>query len=99
MARHASTFAFVLLVLLATQSAVCRAQFYRPATEHQITVDGPGGFKTYFCLVKNGGHAWPGRPQYMPEALIGKASQDFFASEMICKFFKDCPPRKLAATE
>lgn len=38
--------------------------------------DGPTGFTTYYCLVKNGGHAWPGRPQYMPEALIGKASQD-----------------------
>ena len=61
--------------------------------------DGPGGFKTHFCLVKNGGHAWPGRPQYMPEAMIGRASQDFFASEMICEFFKHCPPRKAAATE
>jgi polyhydroxybutyrate depolymerase len=55
--------------------------------------DGPGGFKTHYCLVKNGGHAWPGRPQYLPDGLIGKASQDFFASEMICEFFKGCPPR------
>ena len=62
-------------------------------------LDGPGEFKTNFCLVKNGGHAWPGRPQYMPEAMIGKASQDFFASEMICEFFKQCPPRNVAETE
>jgi polyhydroxybutyrate depolymerase len=61
--------------------------------------DGPSGFKTYFCLVKNGGHAWPGRPQYMPEALIGKASQDFSASEMVCEFFKGCPSRKAAKAE
>lgn len=58
--------------------------------------DGPSGFRTHFYLVKNGGHAWPGRPQYMPEAVIGKASQDFFASEVICKFFKGCPSRTTA---
>jgi polyhydroxybutyrate depolymerase len=58
--------------------------------------DGPNGFKTHFYLVKNGGHAWPGRPQYMPESVIGKASQDFFASEVICEFFKGCPSRTIA---
>jgi hypothetical protein len=38
----------------------------------------------------------PGRPQYLPESVIGKASQDFFASEVIGKFFSGCPARKIA---
>jgi polyhydroxybutyrate depolymerase len=55
--------------------------------------DGPGGVKTYYYLVKNGGHAWPGRPAYLRETCIGKASQAFPASEVICQFFASCPPR------
>ena len=55
--------------------------------------DGPGGVKTWFYLVKNGGHAWPGRPQYAREAMIGKASQRFSATEVIWDFFKNCPVR------
>lgn len=56
--------------------------------------DGPGGVKTHYCLVKQGGHTWPGRPLYLPEAIIGKASQEFSASEWIWEFFSSCPPRK-----
>ncbi len=60
--------------------------------------DGPGGVKTYCYLIKNGGHTWPGRPGYMPEFMIGKASQLFSASDVIAEFFKTCPPRAAAAT-
>ncbi len=60
--------------------------------------DGDGGFKTYFYLIKHGGHTWPGRPGYLPEFTIGKASQTFNASEVIAEFFKTCPPRAAAAT-
>lgn len=54
--------------------------------------DGPGGVRTYCYLIKNGGHTWPGRPGYLPEAMIGKASQAFSASDVIAEFFKSCPP-------
>ncbi len=56
--------------------------------------DGAGGAKTEFYLVKGGGHCWPGRPRYLPEAQIGKASQDFSATDVIWEFFKSCPARK-----
>ena len=55
--------------------------------------DGPGGVKTQVYIVRNGGHTWAGRPLYLPEMLIGKASQEFSATEVIWEFFKSCPPR------
>ncbi|MGD9721410.1 MAG: PHB depolymerase family esterase [Pirellulales bacterium] len=54
---------------------------------------GTGGAKTELYVVKGGGHAWPGRPQYLPESTIGKASQAFAASAVIWDFFKSCPAR------
>ena len=57
--------------------------------------DAPGGEKAWLYLVKNGGHTWPGRPLYLSEAVIGNASQDFDATEVIWQFFKSCPPRVL----
>jgi polyhydroxybutyrate depolymerase len=56
--------------------------------------DGPGGVKTELYLVRNGGHAWPGRPLYLPKSMIGLASEEFAATEVIWSFFKSCPPRK-----
>jgi polyhydroxybutyrate depolymerase len=56
--------------------------------------DGPGGLKTQVYLVKNGGHTWAGRPLYLPELLIGKASQEFSATDVISEFFKSCPLRQ-----
>lgn len=58
--------------------------------------DGPYGAKVHYYLVNNGGHAWPGRPLYLSESVIGKASQEFSASEVIWDFFKSCPPRSEA---
>ena len=56
--------------------------------------DGPGGVKTQVYIVKNGGHTWAGRPLYLPETLIGKASQEFSATDVIWGFFKACPARQ-----
>ncbi len=62
----------------------------------QMTVYPPGRnrARVQYYRVKNGGHTWPGKPPYLPEALIGKTCQDFDASEAIWQFFKSCPPRK-----
>lgn len=54
---------------------------------------GPEGAKTEFYLVKGGGHAWPGRPLYLPERTIGRASREISATDVIWSFFKSCPPR------
>jgi polyhydroxybutyrate depolymerase len=53
----------------------------------------PDGTKTELHLIKGGGHAWPGRPAYLSERTIGKASQEFSATDVIWHFFKACPPR------
>jgi len=55
--------------------------------------DGAGGVKTHVYIVRNGGHTWAGRPLYLPEMLIGKASQEFSATGVIWEIFKSCPPR------
>ena len=45
--------------------------------------------------VRGGGHTMPGgRPRAGTEALVGKSSGDFDGSEVICAFFRSCPPRK-----
>jgi polyhydroxybutyrate depolymerase len=62
--------------------------------EFRKYADGAGGAKTHYYLIKQGGHTWPGRPLYLPEAIIGKASQEFSASDVIWEFFNTCPPRK-----
>lgn len=39
-------------------------------------------------IVEGGGHAWPKGHRYLSERLIGKASQDIDANELIWDFFK-----------
>ena len=65
-------------------------------TEATVYPAGATGAKVQLYVVKNGGHTWPGKPAYLPERLIGKASQDFNASAAIWDFFQSCPPRKLS---
>jgi polyhydroxybutyrate depolymerase len=55
--------------------------------------DGPGGLKTWFYLVKNGGHAWPGPTPKGREGTASTTSHEFSATEVIWDFFKKCPPR------
>ena len=37
--------------------------------------------------VANGGHTWPGGPQYAPVRFIGHTSRDIDASEAVWSFF------------
>ncbi len=37
------------------------------------------------------GHTWPGGPQYLPKAIIGRVCRDFDATQAICDFFKAHP--------
>lgn len=65
-------------------------------TEATVYPTGVGGIKVQVYVVQNGGHTWPGRPLYLPERVIGKASRDFDATKAIWDFFKSCPSRRLA---
>jgi polyhydroxybutyrate depolymerase len=46
------------------------------------------GAEIVLYAVEGGGHTWPGGLQYSQEALIGRTSRDFDASEVIWQFFK-----------
>jgi polyhydroxybutyrate depolymerase len=38
--------------------------------------------------IEGGGHTWPGGPQYLPVFLVGKASHNLDATQVIWDFFK-----------
>ncbi len=46
------------------------------------------GSNVVLYTVDGGGHTWPGGPQYLPQRIIGKTSQDINASEVIWSFFE-----------
>ncbi|BFI95560.1 MAG: PHB depolymerase family esterase [Rhodanobacter sp.] len=41
--------------------------------------------------IRDGGHAWPGGPQYLPKFIVGRASRQLDASEVMVRFFLDHP--------
>ena len=45
------------------------------------------GTRFTFIKVQNGGHTWPGGPQYLSRSIIGNVCQDFKAEEEILSFF------------
>jgi polyhydroxybutyrate depolymerase len=45
------------------------------------------GTAVVFYQVDDGGHTWPGGPQYLPKAIIGPTTHAFAASEAIGQFF------------
>ncbi|HEX3727202.1 MAG TPA: PHB depolymerase family esterase [Pirellulales bacterium] len=55
--------------------------------------DGPSGAKTWFALVKGGGHSWPGRAQPARKGETSQPGDVFRATDTIWEFFKSCPSR------
>lgn len=45
------------------------------------------GTAVVFYQVDDGGHTWPGGPQYLPKAIIGPTTHAFAASDAIGQFF------------
>ena len=41
--------------------------------------------------IEGGGHTWPGGPQYLPRAVIGRTSRDIEATLLIWQFFAGHP--------
>ncbi|HEV2440831.1 MAG TPA: PHB depolymerase family esterase [bacterium] len=46
------------------------------------------GTSVALYTIEGGGHTWPGGPQYLPVGLIGPASRQLNASEVIVEFFR-----------
>ena len=51
------------------------------------------GANVVLYTVKGGGHTWPGGPQYLPRAFVGRASRQLDASAAIVAFFLAHPMR------
>ncbi len=56
-------------------------------TEKKYT-NGTNGSEVVSLIVTNGGHTWPQGWQYLPEATIGKTTQDINGCEVIWQFLK-----------
>ncbi|MDQ7842789.1 MAG: PHB depolymerase family esterase [Armatimonadota bacterium] len=41
--------------------------------------------------IEGGGHTWPGGPQYLPRAIVGRVSREINATEVIWQFFAAHP--------
>ncbi len=54
---------------------------------------GRSGSAVELITLEGGGHAWPGGPQYLPEALIGRACREVDASALLWEFFAAHPQR------
>lgn len=46
-----------------------------------------GSAQVQLYSVTDGGHTWPGGPQYLPQVLIGKVSHQFDATSVVWQFF------------
>lgn len=49
--------------------------------------DCPSTGRVVVYTVEDGGHAWPGGPQYLPAVIVGRASRQMDASSAIADFF------------
>ena len=47
--------------------------------------------KVISYTINKGGHTWPGGPQYLPVAVIGRVCRDFSATRLIWEFFHAHP--------
>jgi polyhydroxybutyrate depolymerase len=77
-----------------------------PPTVHQLPATGDGttvsvsttsacgrGTAVSFFTVNGGGHTWPGGPQYLPRAIIGRTTRVFSATAESWRFFQAHPHR------
>jgi polyhydroxybutyrate depolymerase len=68
-----------------------------PATElpvTRLTWSAPGRPPVVLYRIEGGAHGWPGGPQYLPRALVGRIPQDLDATGILLAFARDA----LAAT-
>jgi polyhydroxybutyrate depolymerase len=49
------------------------------------------GTEVLLYVEEGAGHTWPGGPQYLPKAIIGRVCRDFDATQAMWDFFKAHP--------
>lgn len=52
---------------------------------------GRNGTEVKLYRLEDGGHTWPGGPQYLSNNVIGRVCRDFDATELIWDFFRQHP--------
>jgi polyhydroxybutyrate depolymerase len=55
---------------------------------HEVYAGGKQRTEVVVYIIEDGGHTWPGGPQYLPAFLIGRASHNLDATQAIWDFFK-----------
>jgi polyhydroxybutyrate depolymerase len=58
-----------------------------------IYQNGTNKSEVVLYTVINGGHTWPGGPQYLPKALVGRTCRDIDANTIIWDFFSTHPKK------
>ncbi len=61
------------------------------SVEEQASEACKGGTAVVAYTINDGGHTWPGGPQYLPVVLIGKTNRDIMATDLIWDFFRRHP--------
>lgn len=59
--------------------------------ERDAYTGGKQGSEVVTYVIENGGHTWPGGPQYAPVLVVGKTAHAIDASQVIWEFFKRHP--------
>jgi polyhydroxybutyrate depolymerase len=54
----------------------------------EIFTGGTDNTEVDVYTIEGGGHTWPSGPQYLPQVLVGKASQNLNATRAIWEFFQ-----------
>jgi polyhydroxybutyrate depolymerase len=49
------------------------------------------GTEVTLYRIAEGGHTWPGGPQYLPRVIVGETNRELSASEVIWAFFERHP--------
>ncbi|HEY3250468.1 MAG TPA: PHB depolymerase family esterase [Ignavibacteria bacterium] len=49
---------------------------------------GTNGTEVILIKINGGGHAWPGRAQYLPKFIVGTVCKDFDGNDVVWDFFK-----------
>lgn len=88
--RPASEFVTTWASTLGCLSAP-KAESAAPGVTTFVYSGGRDGSEVRFTVIEGHGHIWPGGKSQLPEAMVGKASEKFKATDTIWEFFAQHP--------